>query len=77
MSTLYNVRPSSLLGIVDDDYTAYCFDEACAYISSKIKKDEKPVFKKKQGNMEKQNFSKPSDLYKSMGFERGQYVAYK
>lgn len=26
---MWGVRPSSLLGISDDDYLAYCVDEAC------------------------------------------------
>lgn len=30
-----------------DEYTAYCFDEACALIISKMKSGEEPVFKKK------------------------------
>lgn len=29
MAKEYHQRPSHLLGIADDDYTAYCLDEAC------------------------------------------------
>ena len=39
MSRLYHSRPSKILGI-DDEYTAYCLDEACALIISKIDNDE-------------------------------------
>lgn len=45
MSRIYNCLPSQILRI-EDDYTAYCFDEACALIMSKIDNDEKPKFKK-------------------------------
>jgi hypothetical protein len=30
---IWGVRPSELL-CLDDSYTAYCFDEACAYVSN-------------------------------------------
>ena len=43
---MYKVRPSTLLDITDP-YTAYCLDEACAYITGQIEKDEEPQFKKK------------------------------
>lgn len=48
------MRPSSLLGI-DDYYTAYCFDEACAYIMTRIDNKEEPVFQRK--------YSSFSELY--------------
>lgn len=35
MSVEFNVRPSEIMG-AQDSYTAYCFDEACMYIRSKI-----------------------------------------
>lgn len=43
---MYRCRPSTLLDI-SDPYTAYCFDEACAYITSKKENGEEPVFKTK------------------------------
>lgn len=45
MSQLYNTLPSTLLGI-RDDYTAFCFNEACAYIMCEIREDKVPNFKK-------------------------------
>lgn len=33
------------MGIKDDTYTAYCFDEACAYIIRKLEEGEEPQFK--------------------------------
>lgn len=53
---------------IEDDYTAYCFDEACALIMSKIDNDEKPKFKKikeKQKNQVKKKARMlPSEIYK-------------
>ena len=46
LANTYRCRPSTLFGI-DDEYTAYCFDEACAYIIKKIENGEEPTFKRK------------------------------
>lgn len=35
MTKMYNQRPSQFIGI-DNDYTAYCFDEAVGYIRNAI-----------------------------------------
>ena len=51
-------RPSDLIGI-NDSYAAFCFDEACAYIISKMNNDEEPKVKQ---NKDK-HILKPSDLY--------------
>lgn len=32
---------------IADSYTAYCFDEACAYIIKKIENGEEPTFERK------------------------------
>ena len=45
MSKLYSCRPSEIMGI-EDDYTAFCFDEACAYICSMLLSGEKPNYNK-------------------------------
>lgn len=57
MSKLYNKLPSELLHI-KDEYTAYCFDEACAYILTKMESGEQPSFRKSYTNF--------ADLYKNM-----------
>lgn len=49
MSKQYATRPSELLGI-SDDYTAYCFDEACLLINLKLENKEKPHFPKRIEN---------------------------
>lgn len=69
MSRLYHSRPSKILGI-DDEYVAYCLDEACALIISKIDSDEKPKFDKKEKKKENGKVEKkrtrmlPSEIYK-------------
>ena len=55
LANVYRCRPSSLLDITDP-YTAYCFDEACAYITRKMEEGEEPSFRLK--------FSSFKDLYK-------------
>lgn len=75
MSKLYDVRPSNLLGLTVE-YDAYCFDEAVAYIISRIKDGEKPDFsvKDNKGTIEKPRYSKMSDLYKSLGYKKNSYT---
>lgn len=45
MAKKYQCRPSTLFDIADP-YTAYCFDEACAYIYKKLEDGEEPIFEK-------------------------------
>lgn len=45
VAKVYNCRPSELLDI-EDAYTAYCLDEACALIVTKMQQGETPTFKK-------------------------------
>ena len=47
LSNIYKCRPSSLLDDDIDEYTSYCFDEACAFIIAKMENDEEPQFTKK------------------------------
>lgn len=78
MSKLYDVRPSKLLSI-DEDYAAFCFDEAVAYIISRIKDGETPDFsvRDNKGTIEKPRYSKMSDMYKSMGYKKNSYTVTK
>ena len=55
MSKVYSERPSRLLAI-EDEYTSFCLDEACAYIYAEIEQGKKPTFKKE--------FKTFSDFYK-------------
>lgn len=43
MSQTYKIRPSNVLDI-QDNYLAFCFDEACGYIVNQIKEDKTPRF---------------------------------
>ena len=69
MSRLQDSRPGKIRGI-DDEYTAYCLDEACALIISKIDNDEEPKFDKKEKKKESKKVEKkrtrmlPSEIYK-------------
>lgn len=44
-ANVFKCRPSEIMAI-DDPYTAYCLDSACAYIISKIEQGEEPQFRK-------------------------------
>lgn len=58
-----HIRPSELMDI-DDAYTAFCFDEACAYIIKELKDGKKPIPKieSKEGSSNVM-YTRPSDLY--------------
>ena len=45
---------------VDDPYTAYCFDEACAMIQQRIKNGEEPTIKEEPVYT---HYTTPSQLY--------------
>lgn len=46
MSKLYKKLPSELIGI-EDEYTAFCLNEACMLIQVKIENGESPQFRAK------------------------------
>lgn len=60
-----SVRPSEIMGITDS-YTAFCFDEAAAFIVSKLRDGEKPVMEMGRGD-EPARYRRPSDLYNKYG----------
>lgn len=60
MSKRFNQRPSSIIE-VEDDYTAFCFDEACTFIMTQLENGKEIVREK--------HYSKLSDLYKDMGIK--------
>jgi len=67
MAGLYNCRPSTLLDL--DGYEAFCFDEACAYIKSKMQDGEKPQFVKEK--IKSKHFKSASEMYKALGVING------
>ena len=74
------MRPSSIL-CIDDEYTAYCFDEACMVIIDKLKDKQKPYFGKYKNNSSgssmRPHFSSMSKMYESMGYELNTYKKYR
>jgi len=52
ISTKFHSLPSVVLNL-DNDYEAYCFNEACAYILTKLENEETPHFEedKKQNSL--------------------------
>lgn len=57
-----HTRPSEMLGI-RDTYTAFCFDEACAYIIKNLQDGMEPVIKNDLTTNGPKEVSRPSDLY--------------
>ena len=64
MANIYQCRPSVLLNL-GDEYLAYCFDEACAYIKMRIQEGIEPTFKDTE---KPKRFKRASDFYKSYGY---------
>lgn len=60
MAQRYSVRPSELIGIQDDEYLSYCFDEACHFIMTKIDSGAEIRFKK--------SYKTFADIYKGYNF---------
>lgn len=68
-SKLYNCLPSRIIGIneFEDSYTAFCFNEACAYIRVKIEEGKKPRYKDKEKRQNKvvvKNYKSFKEFYK-------------
>ena len=56
IANTYNQRPSTLAGDLDE-YTAFCLDEACAFILNRVQNGGTPRFTKKYKSFK--------DLYKN------------
>ena len=66
MSKRYDVRPSELLSI-PDEYTSYCFDEACLKILVNLENKKEPIFAKSQEeNAVVQHYSRVSEFYNNI-----------
>lgn len=60
-----------------DEYTAFCFDEACSYIMIKMQdKENKPHFKKsdKEQKSTEVRYRSAKDLYESLGYKNGSFT---
>ena len=60
MVKMYQKTPSELLGL-EDPYTSYCINEACAYIMQQLEQKNEPRFNK--------GYKSFSELYKQ--YEEG------
>jgi len=49
MSQMYACKPSEIVNI-QDEYEAFCFNEACALIKANIEEEKQPKFRKKYGS---------------------------
>lgn len=56
-----HTRPSEMIGIKDNEWLAYCFDEACSFIVRQIRDGKEPIMRIENNNVV---YSKPSDLYR-------------
>lgn len=54
----FGLRPSDVI-CAEDEYTAFCFDEACSYILGRLEAGEEPHFKKEYKSF--------ADIYKGYG----------
>ena len=46
---------------ITDNYTAFCFDEACAFIVKQIRDGKEPIMRVESNEVV---YKKPSDLYR-------------
>lgn len=62
----YNKLPSEVIGIEDDEYTAFCFNEACTFIAEKLEQNEKPRYRSEEKEEKKIKFNSFTELYNSI-----------
>ena len=62
----YHKRPSEILGI-QDEYTAFCFDEACIFIKAQLMDKKKPRWIAQQKTPKSKNNSGLIDFMKQHG----------
>ena len=53
-------RPSEVMGL-EDGYTAFCFDEACAFIVKQLRDGKEPIMRVENNHIA---YKRPSDLYR-------------
>lgn len=66
MSKLYNCLPSDIIGI-EDNYTAFCFNEACAEIMLRLQNEEKPIYREQREEEQQEEYSNFTEFYKKFG----------
>lgn len=66
MSKQYKCRPSEILSI-EDEYTAFCFDEACAEIWAHLMNKETAIYlEDRKENKEVKHYHSFHDFYKTL-----------
>lgn len=68
MAKEYNQRPSNIIGL-ENDYCAYCFDEACVFLYQALKDGKKLHFKgdKSEKQIKPKHYKSIGEFYKSLG----------
>lgn len=66
MAKLYNSLPSDIIG-VKDNYTAFCFNEACAYITNRLQQGDKIIYEEEKREKVKKEYKSFKDFYKDIG----------
>lgn len=65
MAEMFRKMPSEIL-YLNDEYVAFCFNEACFYIKVQIDKGETPVFKYNDEGKENRHYTSFSQMYDSI-----------
>ena len=68
MAKEYNQKPSKIINI-ENDYIAYCFDEACIFLLSALKDGKKLKFDGDENQNKKpmKHFKSIREYYESLG----------
>lgn len=61
----FGCLPSEVMSI-KDEYTAYCFNEACLNVLLRVKNEEKPHYITLKQGEEQKSFSNFTDFYKNI-----------
>ena len=68
MARKYRCRPSDILKL-EDDYAAYCLDEACVYILGCLEEGKRPFFRAGEGAPARNGNAATVELLKQLGAE--------
>lgn len=65
MSKYYRCLPSVLMNI-EDEYTAFCFNEACCVIAMRLQEGDKPHYIDPVKTKEVKHYNSFKDMYKDI-----------
>lgn len=67
MAKTYNQRPSNIIGL-DNDYQAYCFDEACIFLYNALQENKTLHFAgDKKESQKPKHYKSFGEFYNSLG----------